>query len=97
MRQKVDRSMVVVVIDWKAQIDGKVRTGSKQARGTHKLEHTDRWASQDSKQVRGSHHLESTDGWASQDREQANEQGGLTNQKAQMGVQVRTWSKCYHR
>jgi len=79
MRQKVDRSIVVVVIDWKAQLDGKVRTGSKRARGTHKLEHADRQASQEREQVRGSHHLESTDGWASQDREQVSEQGGLTN------------------
>jgi len=71
--------------DWKAQIDGKVRTGSKQARGTHKLEHTDRWASQDSKKVRGAHHLKSTDGWASQDREQVSKQRGLTNWIAQMG------------
>jgi len=42
----------------------------EQARGTHKLEGTDGWVSQDAEQARGTHKLEGTDGWASQDMEQ---------------------------
>jgi len=35
--------------NWRAQTDGQVTTqkGSEQVRGTHKLESTNRWASQD--------------------------------------------------
>jgi len=55
---------------------GQVRTWSgtsERVRGTHKLDSTDGWVSQDAEQARGTHKLEGTDGWASQDREQVSE------------------------
>src|SRR6266850_408285 len=81
---------------WRAQMDGQVRTRkeSERVRGTHFLESTDGWASQDTEGIRASegHSPTGEHRWTDKSGHGRNpsERGALTNWRAQMDGQVRT-------
>jgi len=85
--------------NWRAQMDGQVRTRkeSKRVRGTHELESADGRTSQDTEGIQASegHSQTGEHRWTDKSGHGRNlsERGALTTWRAQMDGQVKTWKE----